>query len=214
MTPASARRDREPRLRASGPCFYLQCDRARRQRRRARRRQENAALDRALAAVRARVEQRSQAAAPAVRDIMAAHLELLDDPQLLVMPRARRSAPARARHSPGATVCARAPRRWRPPVMRASPSASTICADLERQVLRALVGGYSSASTSRPAPFCVARDLTPSQLDRHRQPASSPASRSRPGPDLARGDPRRHAGRAHAGALWAADAGARCRTAP
>jgi len=49
---------------------------------------ENAALDRARAAVRARLQRRAGAGMDAAREIAAAHLELLDDPEVLAGARA------------------------------------------------------------------------------------------------------------------------------
>ena len=85
--------------------------------------------------VRSRARRRARAAPGArarlrratVREIMAAHLELLDDPELVGDARAR-FAPARARASPGAPACAPARGAEMPPAMRGSPNASTICA--------------------------------------------------------------------------------------
>jgi phosphoenolpyruvate-protein phosphotransferase len=124
---------------------------------------ENAALDRALAAVRARVGQRAQGAKQAVRDIMAAHLELLDDPQLLSFARADiragRSAAFAWRHSLRMSAAALAATGDARLAERAADLA-----DLERQVLRELVGGSQQRLDIPTGAILVARDLTPSQL--------------------------------------------------
>jgi phosphoenolpyruvate-protein phosphotransferase len=124
---------------------------------------ENAALDRALAVVRARVGQRAQGAKQAVRDIMAAHLELLDDPQLLSFARADiragRSAAFAWRHSLRMSAAALAATGDARLAERAADLA-----DLERQVLRELVGGSQQRLDIPTGAILVARDLTPSQL--------------------------------------------------
>ena len=123
---------------------------------------EHAALDRALRAVRTAIEKRAQGAVAAVRDIMSAHLELLDDPELLM--------PARATISAGKS----AGFAWRG-ALRASAAALTATgdarlaervadlSDLERQVLRELGGGGQQVNI-RGGAILVAHDLTPSQL--------------------------------------------------
>jgi phosphoenolpyruvate-protein phosphotransferase len=124
---------------------------------------ENVALERALAAVRARVEQRSQGAKQAVRDIMAAHLELLEDPQLLA------AAHAAIRAGKSAAFAWRASLRASAAALEATGDArlaerAADLADLERQVLRELVGGSQQRLDIPAGAILVARDLTPSQL--------------------------------------------------
>jgi len=68
---------------ALGPAFYLHAAELPVAETGAGAARENADFDRARDAVRARLTKLATTAAPAVRDIMAAHLELLDDPQLL-----------------------------------------------------------------------------------------------------------------------------------
>ncbi len=136
-------------------------------------RQESEALDRARAAVRARLERRAGAAgegargegaAEAARAIAAAHLELLDDPELLA---AARGAIAQGKSAAFA---------WRAAVRA---SAATLAAltdarlrervddllDLESQVLLALEGSAAGAVPPLPAhAIVIARELLPSQL--------------------------------------------------
>ena len=135
--------------------------------------QESEALDRARAAVRARLERRAGAAgegargegaAEAARAIAAAHLELLDDPELLA---AARGAIAQGKSAAFA---------WRAAVRA---SAATLAAltdarlrervddllDLESQVLLALAGSAAGAAPPLPAhAIVIARELLPSQL--------------------------------------------------
>ena len=131
---------------------------------------ENAALDRARAEVRARLERRALAAGSsggglaAASEIAAAHLELLDDPELL--------AAARAAIADGGS----AGFGWRAAVRA---SAATLQAledarlrervddllDLESQVLMALEGSAADSLSAVPAhTILIARELLPSQL--------------------------------------------------
>jgi multiphosphoryl transfer protein len=124
---------------------------------------ESAALERALPAVRTRIDERARAAAPALRDILQAHLEFLDDPQLLETARnairlgksagfAWRASIADSVASLNATGDARLMER------------AGDFADLERQVLRELSGASEQRAVIAPGSILVARDLTPSQL--------------------------------------------------
>ncbi|HYX73293.1 MAG TPA: phosphoenolpyruvate--protein phosphotransferase [Steroidobacteraceae bacterium] len=130
---------------------------------------EHAALDRARSAVRARLE-RAALATPAndatgtAREIAAAHLELLDDPELI--------AAARAAIDAGRSAGA----AWRAAV---HDSADTLRAlddarlrervddllDLETQVLLALAGEAVGPEAALPEQaIVIARELLPSQL--------------------------------------------------
>ena len=124
---------------------------------------ESAALERALAAVRVHIEQRARHGKPPVRDIMAAHLELLDDPQLLTAARdairAGKSAGFAWRGSLRATAAALAATGDTRLAERAADLA-----DLERQVLRELAGGGAQRIEIPSGAILVAQDLTPSQL--------------------------------------------------
>ena len=127
---------------------------------------ENAALDRARASVRARLERRvADSAVPeAARAIAAAHQELLDDPELVA---ASRAAIGQGRSAGFA---------WRAAVRA---SAATLAAledarlrervddlfDLETQVLLALAGAAPAAPQEIPPhAILIARELLPSQL--------------------------------------------------
>ena len=124
---------------------------------------ERAALERALAAVRTRIGERARTSAPALRDILQAHLELLDDPQLQ---EATRGAIRRGKSAGFA---------WRASIadgvasLNATGDARLMeragdFADLERQVLRELSGAREQRTVIAPGSILVARDLTPSQL--------------------------------------------------
>jgi phosphoenolpyruvate-protein phosphotransferase len=129
---------------------------------------ENAALDQARAAVRSRLERRAAAieagGAASAREIAAAHLELLDDPELLA---AARAGIARGKSAGFA---------WRA-ALRASARELEALADarlrervddlldLESQVLAALAGSTADAAPPLPEQaILVARELLPSQL--------------------------------------------------
>jgi len=123
---------------------------------------ENAALDHARAAVRAQLLRR--AGPDAARQIAAAHLELLDDPELL--------AGARALVAQGKS----AGFAWRAAVgsgieaLRALSDARLRervddLLDLEAQVLVALAGAAASRTPELPAQaIVIGRELLPSQL--------------------------------------------------
>lgn len=124
---------------------------------------EQDALQRALLAVRAALESRSRDATGPVREVLAAHLELLDDPQLRAAAqeqiRAGRSAGAAWRASLAASADA----------LRATGDARLMervsdLIDLERQVLRELAGAQAPRMDIRAGGILLARDLTPSQL--------------------------------------------------
>jgi multiphosphoryl transfer protein len=124
---------------------------------------EQQALERALGAVRTRLHERSRGAATAVRDVLAAHLEMLEDGQLLTPARdairAGRSAGAAWRASIASGAAA----------LRATGDARLIerigdLTDLERQVLRELAGSAAPRRNLAAGAILLARDLTPSQL--------------------------------------------------
>jgi phosphocarrier protein FPr/phosphocarrier protein len=124
---------------------------------------EDAALDRALAAVRTRVETRARDGKQAVRDIMAAHLELLDDPQLLTAARAAIRAGRSAAYAWRASLRANAAVLAATGDTRLAERAADL-ADLERQVLHELAGGGAQRLEIPAGAILVAQDLTPSQL--------------------------------------------------
>ena len=124
---------------------------------------EGARFDRARDAVRARLKRLAATAAPTVREIMGAHLELLDDPHLSESARAAMAAGKSAGFA------------WRA-AMRASGSALEATGDarlaervddlrdLERQVLSQIEGVDARSAPLPPSAILLARDLTPSQL--------------------------------------------------
>lgn len=133
--------------------------------------EEDAALDQARAAVRLRLERRAvgtpdepHGAAQAAREIAAAHLELLDDPELMAAARAAMA------HGKSAAFA------WRTAVRASAATLQSLedprlrervddLLDLEAQVLAALHGATAAASTPLPeAAVVIARELLPSQL--------------------------------------------------
>jgi len=124
---------------------------------------ENAALERARLAVRERLTRRSVNASSTAREVIAAHLELLDDTLLLegagraiVM---GQSAGFAWRHATRASADA----------LRATGDARLAervddLLDLERQVLLALSGQAHSNAALPPDSILLAMDLKPSQL--------------------------------------------------
>jgi multiphosphoryl transfer protein len=137
--------------------------------------QENAALDRARLAVRARLERHAAApgateqgggagSASAAREIAAAHLELLDDPELVAFARAGIAAGKSAAFA------------WRAAVRESAAALAALSdarlrervddlLDLESQVLLALDGAAAHAPPELPPEtIVIARELLPSQL--------------------------------------------------
>jgi phosphocarrier protein FPr/phosphocarrier protein len=128
--------------------------------------QEDAALDGARAAVRARLERRAGADAQtqAAREIATAHLELLDDPELMA---AARGAIAQGKSAAFA---------WRAAVRAGTATLQSLedprlrervddLLDLETQVLGALQGATAGTATALPeSAIVIARELLPSQL--------------------------------------------------
>ncbi len=130
---------------------------------------ETAALERARATVRARLERRAAAVAEgpggrAAAEIAAAHLELLEDPELLA---AARAGLAEGRSAGFA---------WREAVRAAAATLRTLAdarlrervddlLDLETQVLLALAGTAATLQPDLPErSIVIARELLPSQL--------------------------------------------------
>ena len=128
--------------------------------------QEDAALDRARATVRARLERRAGTDAPTqtAREIAAAHLELLDDPELVA---ASRGAIAEGKSAAFA---------WRAAVRASAATLQSLAdprlaervddlLDLETQVLGALYGVSAGTEPAWPGTaIVIARELLPSQL--------------------------------------------------
>jgi phosphocarrier protein FPr/phosphocarrier protein len=124
---------------------------------------ESHSFDSARDAVRAHLERLSLTAAPTVRAIMAAHLELLDDPELLD------SANRLIAAGKSAGFAWRVSLRASAQVLESIGDARLAervddLLDLERQVLVALDGSVASNVEVPPGGILVARDLTPSQL--------------------------------------------------
>lgn len=130
---------------------------------------ETAALERARATVRARLERRAAAVAAgaggrAAAEIAVAHLELLEDPELLA---AARAGLAEGRSAGFA---------WREAVRAAAATLRTLAdarlrervddlLDLETQVLLALAGAAPTLQLDLPErSIVIARELLPSQL--------------------------------------------------
>ena len=133
---------------------------------------ENAALDRARAEVRARLERRAHAApaggggGDAASEIAAAHLELLDDPELLAAARAAIEAGGSAGFAWRAAVRASAATLEALADVRLRERADDLL-DLESQVLMALEGsakGVPIEIGSAAHSILIARELLPSQL--------------------------------------------------
>jgi phosphocarrier protein FPr/phosphocarrier protein len=124
---------------------------------------ERLAFDRARDTVRARLTRLSTSGTPTVREIMSAHLELLDDPDLVD---AAREAMSNGKSAGFA---------WRSSLRASAKSLSAVgdariaervddLLDLERQVLLALEGTRSQKPEIPAGGILIARDLTPSQL--------------------------------------------------
>src|SRR5579863_242271 len=129
---------------------------------------ETALLTRARATVRARLERAAQAPAgagsDAAREIAAAHLELLDDPELLGGAGALVGVGKSAGFAWRSALRAAADALRQLPDPRLRERADDLL-DLESQVLVALQGGSGSvASALPPHSIVLARELLPSQL--------------------------------------------------
>jgi len=128
---------------------------------------EQAALERARGAVRSRLERASrapaEAGAEAAREIAAAHLELLDDPELLAGARALVSAGKSAGFAWRTTLQAAADALRQLSDARQRERADDL-QDLETQVLLALHGAAPAAQQLPPQAILIARELLPSQL--------------------------------------------------
>ena len=124
---------------------------------------ESAALERARSLVRKRLAERSRNASGVVRELMGAHLEMLDDPQLL--------EPAWRALQDGKS----AGFAWRASLAESAQALAATgderlaeraadLTDLTRQVSRALAGEGEVPADIAPGSILIARDLTPSQL--------------------------------------------------
>ncbi|HEY0767719.1 MAG TPA: phosphoenolpyruvate--protein phosphotransferase, partial [Steroidobacteraceae bacterium] len=132
---------------------------------------ENAALDRARTAVRARLQRRAAleattdgAGTDAAREIAAAHLELLDDPELLASARSLVSQGKSAGFAWRAAVDTSAEALRALPDARLRERVDDLL-DLQAQMLVALEGSAASPTPELPAQaIVIGRELLPSQL--------------------------------------------------
>jgi phosphocarrier protein FPr/phosphocarrier protein len=124
---------------------------------------ERLAFDRARDTVRARLSRLATSGAPTVREIMSAHLELLDDPDLVD------AAYAAIANGKSAGFAWRTSLRASARTLSATGDARLAervddLLDLERQVLLALEGVRAPKVEVPPGAILIARDLTPSEL--------------------------------------------------
>ena len=124
---------------------------------------EHRAFDRARDSVRARLARLSTTASPTVREIMTAHLELLDDPDMVDAARSSIASGKSAGYAWRSSLRASAEKLKATGDARLAERVDDLL-DLERQVLSAL-GGTQAPGFEIPAGgILLARDLTPSQL--------------------------------------------------
>ena len=124
---------------------------------------EQRAFDRALDTVRARLAKLSATALPTVREIMTAHLELLDDPQIVDTARRSIGAGKSAGYAWRSSLRACAESLKATGDTRLAERVDDLL-DLERQVLVALDGAQAPSFEIPAGGILLARDLTPSQL--------------------------------------------------
>jgi phosphoenolpyruvate-protein phosphotransferase len=129
---------------------------------------ETAALQRARAAVRSRLQRAAQASglagSDAAHEIAAAHLELLEDPELLGGARTLVNAGKSAGFAWRTTLRAAADTLRQLPDPRLRERADDLL-DLESQVLVALAGGTGGGAPALPMhAIVIAGELLPSQL--------------------------------------------------
>jgi phosphoenolpyruvate-protein phosphotransferase len=121
------------------------------------------ALDRARDSVRARLAKVAATAPPTVRDIMTAHLSLLDDPEIVDTARRSIHSGKSAGYSWRASLRASAEGLKATSDTRLAERVDDLL-DLERQVLAALEGAPAPSFEIPAGGILLARDLTPSQL--------------------------------------------------
>jgi phosphoenolpyruvate-protein phosphotransferase len=124
---------------------------------------EHRAFDRARDAVRARLARLVVTAAPTVREILSAHLELLDDPELVDATRRSIASGKSAGFAWRASLRASGEQLKALGDERLTERVDDL-RDLERQVLSAIDGNEAPSFTVPQDGILVARDLTPSQL--------------------------------------------------
>ncbi|HEY6125745.1 MAG TPA: phosphoenolpyruvate--protein phosphotransferase [Steroidobacteraceae bacterium] len=148
---------------AIGPAFYLQAADLQVAETGSGIGEETLAFDRARDSVRARLSRLAATAAPTVREIMSAHLELLDDPDLVDAARAGIATGSSAGFAWRASLRASAKSLRDTGDARLAERVDDL-RDLESQVLQALEGAEAPAFDIPPGSILLARDLTPSQL--------------------------------------------------
>ncbi|HEU5138035.1 MAG TPA: phosphoenolpyruvate--protein phosphotransferase [Steroidobacteraceae bacterium] len=124
---------------------------------------ETLAFDRARNTVRARLARLATNAAPTVREIMSAHLELLDDPDLVDAAREGIANGKSASFAWRSSLRASAKKLSATGDPRLAERVDDLL-DLERQVLLAISGSQAPKFEIPSGGILLARDLTPSQL--------------------------------------------------
>ena len=124
---------------------------------------EQRAFDRARDIVRSRLSRLSTTAQPTVREILTAHLELLDDPEIVDTARRSMVAGKSAGFAWRASLRASADGLKATGDTRLAERVDDLL-DLERQVLAALEGALAPSFEVPAGGILLARDLTPSQL--------------------------------------------------
>jgi len=124
---------------------------------------ERLAFDRARDTVRARLTRLSTSGSPTIREIMSAHLELLDDPDLVDAARQAMSNGKSAGFAWRSSLRASARTLSATGDARIAERIDDLM-DLERQVLLALEGSRVQKLEVPSGGILIARDLTPSQL--------------------------------------------------
>ena len=124
---------------------------------------ETLAFDRARDSVRARLSRLATTGAPTVREIMSAHLELLDDPDLVDAAREAIASGKSAGFAWRQSLRASARQLSASGDARVAERVDDLL-DLERQVLLALEGTRAPKPEIPAGGILLARDLTPSQL--------------------------------------------------
>jgi phosphocarrier protein FPr/phosphocarrier protein len=125
--------------------------------------EETLAFDRARDAVRTRIFRLATTGAPTVREIMTAHLELMDDPDLVDAAREAIATGKSAGFAWRSSLRASASQLNATGETRLAERVDDLL-DLERQVLLALEGTQAPKLEIPPGGILLARDLTPSQL--------------------------------------------------
>jgi len=124
---------------------------------------ETLAFDRARDTVRARLSRLATSGAPTVREIMSAHLELLDDPDLVDAAREGIDQGKSASFAWRSSLRACAKKLSDTGDARLAERVDDLL-DLERQVLLAIDGSQAPKLAMPTGGILLARDLTPSQL--------------------------------------------------